>query len=161
MPFVVTIAVNDPAVAGNVVNVMERLVDVAELTVPTAPLLNVTVLFAAIVSKPIPLMVRVLVLALMSFKVSAVTTGTMLAISTAAPLDRVFDSTTAVSEPAAVGFVVNVTVSDVAEAEVTVPSAPLFRVTMLFAATASNPRPSIVTVVAFAATVVVLLVTTG
>lgn len=161
MPFVVTMAVKGPAVSGKVVNVTERLVAVAELTVPTAPLLNVTVLFAAVVSKPIPLMVRVFVLALMLFEVSAATTGTMFAISIAAPLDREFDTTTAVSEPAAVGFVVKVTVNDVAEAEVTVPSAPLFRVTMLLAATESNPRPSIVTVVAFAATVVVLLVMTG
>lgn len=154
-------AVKGPAVTGRVVNVMERLVAVAELTVPTAPLLNVTVLFAAVVSKPIPLMVRVFVLALIRFDVSAVTTGIMLATSTATPLDREFDSTTAVSEPASVGFVVNVTVSDVAEAEVTVPSAPLFSVTMLFVGTESNPNPLMVTVVALAATAVVLLVTTG
>lgn len=161
MPFVVTIAVKVPAVAGSVVKVMERLVAVAESTVPTAPLLKVTVLFAAVVSKPIPLMVRVFVLAVMLFAVSAVTTGTMFAISTAAPLDSEFDSTTAVSDPASVGFVVNVTVRDVAVAEVTVPSAPLLRVTMLLAATESNPSPLMVTDVAFAATVVVLLVTTG
>ena len=154
-------AVKGPAVTGRVVNVMERLVAVAELTVPTAPLLNVTVLFAAVVSKPIPLMVRVFVLALILFEVSAVTTGIMLATSTATPLEREFDSTTAVSELASVGFVVNVTVSDVAEAEVTVPSAPLFSVTMLFVATESNPNPLMVTVVALAATAVVLLVTTG
>ena len=161
MPFVVTMAVKGPAVAGSVVKVMERLVAVAVLTVPTAPLLNVTVLFAAEVSKPIPLMVSVFVFAEMLFEVSAVTTGTMFAISTAAPLDSELDSTTAVSDPAAVGFVVNVTVSDVADAEVTVPSAPLFRVTTLLAATESKPSPLMVTDVAFAATVVVLLVTTG
>ena len=161
MPLVVTMAVNGPAVAGSVVKVMERLVAVAVLTVPTAPLLNVNVLFATVVSKPIPLMVRVFVFAVMLFDVSAVTTGTMLATWTAAPLDREFDSTMAVSEPASVGFVVNVTVSDVVEAEVTVPSAPLFSVTMLLAATESNPSPLIVTVAALAATDVVLLVTTG
>ncbi len=161
MPFVVTIAVKVPAVAGSVVKVMERLVAVAESTVPTAPLLKVTVLFAAVVSKPIPLMVRVFVFAVMLFAVSAVTTGTMFATSTAAPLDSEFDSTTAVSDPASVGLVVNVTVRDVAVAEVTVPSAPLLRVTMLLAATESNPSPLMVTDVAFAATVVVLLVTTG
>jgi hypothetical protein len=154
-------AVNGPAVAGSVEKVTERLVAVAVLTVPIAPLLNVTVLFAAVVSKPIPLIVRVFVFAVMLFAVSVVTTGTMFAISTAAPLDSEFDTTTAVSDPASVGFVVNVTVSDVADAEVTVPSAPLFRVTMLLAATESNPSPLMVTVVAFAATVVVLLVTTG
>ena len=53
------------------------------------------------------------------------------------------------------------TVSEVAEADVTVPSAPLFRVTMLLVATESNPSPLIVTVVALAATDVVLLVMTG
>lgn len=161
MPLVVTMAVNGPAVAGSVEKVTERLVAVAVLTVPIAPLLNVTVLFAAVVSKPIPLIVRVFVFAVMLFAVSVVTTGTMFAISTAAPLDSEFETTTAVSDPASVGFVVNVTVSDVADAEVTVPSAPLFRVTMLLAATESNPSPLMVAVVAFAATVVVLLVTTG
>ena len=157
----VTTAVKGPAVAGNVVNVTERVVAVAESTVPIAPLLKVTVLLAAVVSKPIPLIVSVLVLAVMEFEVSTVTTGTMFAISTAEPLEREFDSTTAVSDPAAVGFVVKVTVSEVADADVTVPSAPLLKITVLWAATESKPNPLIVTEVAFAATVVVLPVTTG
>ena len=59
------------------------------------------------------------------------------------------------------GNVVNVTVSDVAVAEAIVPTAPLFRTTELFAATASNPKPFTVIVEALAATFAVLLVTTG
>lgn len=97
----------------------------------------------------------------MEFDVSTVTTGMIFAMLTATPLDSEFDWTTAVSDPAAAGFVVKVTVSDVAEAEVTVPSAPLLKVTMLLAAIESNPTPLIVTEVAFAATVGVPLVTTG
>jgi len=52
-------------------------------------------------------------------------------------------------------------VSDVADAVVTVPSAPLSKVTMLLAAVVSKPTPLIVTVAASAARLVVLLVTTG
>lgn len=161
IPFVVTTAVKGPAVAGNVVNVTERVEAVAESTVPTAPLLNVTVLLEAVVSKPIPLIVSVFMLAVMEFEVSTLTTGTIFAISTAEPLESEFDSTTAVSDPAAVGFVVKVTVSDVADADVTVPSAPLLKVTVLLAAIESNPNPLMVTDVALAATVVELVVTTG
>ena len=67
----------------------------------------------------------------------------------------------AVRLPAFVGFVVNVTVSDVAVADAIVPTAPLFRVTELFAAVGSNPNPSIVIVVSLAAMLEVLVVTTG
>ena len=58
-PFVVTIAVRLPAEVGLVVRatVNEKLV--AAVTVPTAPLLNTTVLFEAIGSKPKPLKVIV------------------------------------------------------------------------------------------------------
>jgi hypothetical protein len=107
------------------------------------------------------LIVSVFVFAVMEFDVSTLTTGTIFAISTAEPLESEFDSTTTVSDPAAVGLVVKVTVSDVADADVTVPSAPLLKVTVLLAAIESNPDPLMVTDVALAATVVVLLVTTG
>lgn len=70
-------------------------------------------------------------------------------------------TTTAVSVPAAVGFVVKVTVRDVAEADVTVPTAPLLNVTTLLLATGSKPRPLMVTEVASAAICVVADVTTG
>lgn len=57
-PLVVTSAVRAPA-AGLVENDTESDVAVAEVTVPTAPLLNVTILLAAVVSKPAPAMVMV------------------------------------------------------------------------------------------------------
>jgi len=40
-------------------NDTERDVAVADVTLPTAPLLNITELFAAVVSKPSPVMVMV------------------------------------------------------------------------------------------------------
>lgn len=58
-------------------------------------------------------------------------------------------------------MVLNVTVSEVAEAEVTVPTALLLKTTVLFAAVALNPKPLMTTVLAVMAAAVVLLVTTG
>lgn len=69
--------------------------------------------------------------------------------------------TTAVKLPIDVGLVENVTVSDVAVAEVTVPTPPLLNTTVLFAAVVSKPLPAIVIVAAFAPKAAVLLVTTG
>ena len=69
--------------------------------------------------------------------------------------------TTAVRLPRAAGLVENVTVSAVAEAEVTVPTAPLLNTTVLLPATVVNPKPLIVTIVALIARLTVLLVTTG
>ena len=63
--------------------------------------------------------------------------------------------------PTDVGFVERVTVSTVAVAVVTVPTAPLLRVTVLFEAVVSKPNPLIVIVEAFAARFAVLAVTTG
>lgn len=57
-PFVVTIAVRLPA-AGLVVKETVKAVDVAFVTLPTAPLLRTTVLFEAVVSNPSPLMMIV------------------------------------------------------------------------------------------------------
>jgi hypothetical protein len=57
-PPVVTEAVKLPA-RGFVVKVTVRAVEVAAVTKPTAPLLNVTVLLAAVVSKAKPLIVSV------------------------------------------------------------------------------------------------------
>ena len=48
-----------------------------------------------------------------------------------------------------------------AEAEVTVPTAPLLNTTVLLPATVVNPKPLIVTIVALIARLTVLLVTTG
>ena len=69
--------------------------------------------------------------------------------------------TTAVKLPAARGFLENVTVRDVADADVTVPIALLLKSTMLFAAVGSKPNPVKVTVLALEDRFVVLLVTTG
>ena len=67
----------------------------------------------------------------------------------------------AVKLPALVGFVVKFTVSDVAVDEVIAPTAPLFKTTELLAATGSKPKPVIVSVVALANRVAVVLVTNG
>lgn len=69
--------------------------------------------------------------------------------------------TTAVRLPIDVGFVEKVTVSSVAVAVVTVPTAPLLKVTELLAAVVSKPVPAIVIVVALAPKAAVLLVTVG
>jgi hypothetical protein len=58
-PLVVTIAVRLPAL-GREEKVTVKAVDVALVTVPTAPLLKTTRLFNAVVSKPVPAMVTVL-----------------------------------------------------------------------------------------------------
>lgn len=77
-PSVVTTAVSNPALSGLVEKVTTKLVAVEEVTVPTAPLLNVTVLLPGVVLKPKPLMVtvvafnaRLLVLAVITGRTSA------------------------------------------------------------------------------------------
>jgi hypothetical protein len=159
--FVVTTAVSSPAVAGLVEKVTVNEVAVAAVTVPTALLSNVTVLLLAVLSNPKPLMVTVLALAANRLEELSVTTGMTVATSTAAPLLSESVDTTAVSDPAAVGFVENLTVKVVEVAAVTLPTAPLVNVTKLSPADVSKPKPWIVTVLAFAARFVVLLVTTG
>ena len=157
---VVTIAVMLPTLVGFVPIVTVRVVDVAEVTVPAAPLLNTTVLFAAVVSKPTPVMVSVLSEA-DRFVVVAVTTGVTEAIWTAAPLRAPLDVTIAVRIPA-FGLVENVTVSEVAVAAVTVPTAPLLNLTKLLAAVVLKLVPANVTVDASAARVAeVFAVTVG
>ena len=69
--------------------------------------------------------------------------------------------TIAVRLPAALGVGEKLTVSVVAVAAVTVPTAPLLNTTVLLPATVANPKPLIVTVVALIARLAVLLVTTG
>jgi hypothetical protein len=158
--FVVITAVKLPASDGPVESVTVNEVAVAEVTVPTAPLLNTTVLLAAVVSKPAPAIVKDVALAAKA-SVSIVATGITLATCTADPLVSEFVVTTAVKEPTAAGVVENVTVSAVALAEVTVPTAPLLNVTVLSLVVVPNPKPLIVTVVALAARSVTLEVITG
>jgi hypothetical protein len=144
---VVTIAVKLPSVVGRVVRFTVKAVEVALVTVPTAPLLKVTVLFAAVVLKPEPLIVNVEVFAPTLVALS-VTIGAIVAIRIGVPLDTPLTATTAVSNPAE-GRVDSSTVSAVEVAEITVPAAPLFRVTTLLAAVVSKPAPLIVIVFGF------------
>lgn len=155
-----TIAVSEPPSAGLVEKVTVKLVALAVVTTPAAPLLSVTRFSAAVVENPKPLITTVVALAAKSV-VALVTTGVTVATWMAAPLLTEFVVTTAVSSPAEVGLVENVTVSDVAVAAVTVPAAPLLNTTVLLAAVGLKPNPPIVTVVALAARFVMLLVTTG
>lgn len=69
--------------------------------------------------------------------------------------------TIAVNGPADVGLVEKVTVKLVAEAVVTLPAAPLLKVTTLALSVVLKPEPAIVTVVASAARSAVDVVTTG
>jgi hypothetical protein len=158
--FVVRIAVNAPVDVGRVEKVIVRVVAVAAVTVPMAPLLKTTLLLAAIVEKPNPVIVIVFAV-IERLAVLTVTTGMTFATLTAAPLEKPFVVTTTVRLPAVVGFVENVTVSEVAVEAVTVPTAPLSKVTVFSAATVLNPAPVIVIVDALAANVVVVAVTTG
>lgn len=77
-PLVVTIAVNEPA-HGFLENVTVNDVAVAAVTVPRAPLLNVTVLSAGVVLKPLPVIVTVEAVAKISVVV-CVTVGRTVAI---------------------------------------------------------------------------------
>ena len=157
---VVTTVVRFPTVVGLVDKVTVSKLAVAVVTVPTTPLLKVTVLLAAVVENPNPLMVIVAEFA-PRFAVLLVMTGITLAICAGVPLAREFVVTTAVRLPAAVGRVDKVTVRVLCVAEVTVPIAPLLKTTRLRDATGSKANPLIVTVLLLAARLTVLLVTTG
>lgn len=157
-PFVVTMAVKSPA-EGLVENVTVKEVAVAPVTEPIAPLLKVTLLLELVVSKPVPLIVIADAFAA-RLATAAVTVGLTAAIWTAAPLLMEFVVTTAVKLPAE-GLVPKLTVSDVADAEVTVPTAPLLKATVLFAAMRSNATPLMTTVVALVESATALTVTDG
>lgn len=157
----VTTAVNEPAIVGLVENVTVNEVEVAAVTVPTAPLLNETELLAVVGLKAVPAIVIVEASAA-KLEVLLVTTGRTAAICTAVPLLTPPVVTTAVRLPATVGLVPKVTVNVVAVAPVTVPTAPLFiTTTLLPGVAASKPDPLMVTVAALAAIAAELLVTTG
>ena len=124
-----TIAVKLPAEVGAVVRLMVRVVAVAAVTVPTAPLLKTTALLTAVVENPTPVMIRVLVFAAKRAVVLVVTTGLTSAIEAPELPTMLLEVIDAVRVPAAAGLVENVTVSDVAVAAVTTPTAPLLKVT--------------------------------
>lgn len=152
-------AVMLPSVVGLVVRFTVSAVAVALVTTPTAPLLKVTVLLDGVVLKPDPLMVNVDAFTPILVALS-VTIGAMVATRTAAALDTPLTATTAVSKPAD-GLVVSKTVSVVAVEAITVPTAPLFSVTELFAAVVSKPFPVTVIVVGFNGITELLTVTVG
>lgn len=156
-----TIAVKLPADVGLVENVTVRTVAVAEETVPTAPLLNVTVLLLAFVSKPEPLIVNVDALAFSWNAALVTTTGITVATCIAEPLLTPLDVMTEVRLPPARGLVVNVTVREVAVEAETTPTALLLKAIVLREAVVSNPKPLIVMEVALATIFDVFVVGTG
>ncbi len=121
------------------------------MIVPEAPSLKLTVLLPAVGSKPKPLIVIVVAFAA-RLAVLVVTTGVTVGyLRLTAPLLTLSVVTTAVRLPAVVGLVVKFTVSEVAVAAVTVPTAPSLKTTVLLAAVVSKPKPLMVTVAALAA----------
>ena len=107
---------------GFVENVTVSDVEVAEVTVPTAPLSKTTVLFAAIGSKLVPLIVTVVEVAAM-LVAAAVTVGDTLAIAVAALLNPPVVTTTDKGPPTS-GNAAKVTLSAVEVAAVIIPTAP-------------------------------------
>lgn len=160
-PFVTTTADNGPAEVGFVERVTVNCVADAVATVPIAPLLNVTRLLPAVRSKPKPLIVTLAAFAARELLVVLVTTGITVANWMAEPLAKVLVVTTAVRLPAEVGFVDKETVSSVAVAVVTVPTASLLNTIVLLLAVVSKPKPAIVSVAALADRFAVLAVTAG
>ena len=80
--------------------------------------------------------------------------ATMFATWTAAPLEMLLVVTMAVRMPMAVGGVLKVTVNSVVVAAVTLPIAPLLKMTVLLDAEGEKPAPLIVNVVALIARLV-------
>ena len=135
----VTIAVRLPAAVGPVESVTVNEVAVALDTVPAAPLLSTTVLLAAVGSNPNPVIVIVVALAA-RLVLRLVTEGITVAICVEL-LATPFVVTTAARLPAEMGLVEKLTVSEVALAVVTVPTAPLLKTTLLLPTTVLNPKP--------------------
>lgn len=159
MPPVETTAVRLPAVVGFVEKVTVSEVVVAEVTVPTAPLSKTTVLFAAVGSKLVPVIVTVVALAARLVAV-AVTVGDTVAIAVDALLKPPVVTTT-FRGPPMLGKAANVTLSDVEVAAVIIPTAPWLKVMELLVIVESKPNPAIVKVLVPGARSVVLDVTLG
>ena len=130
------------------------------VTVPTAPLLNTTVLLPAVVLNPNPRIVMVVAAEAMA-AVLTVTAGITAATWTAVPLEIKLVVTIAVKLPRAFGLVPRLTVSDVAVVAVTVPTAPLLNTTVFREAIGSKPNPLIRMLEALMAKLDVLTVNTG
>lgn len=160
MLFVVTIAVKLPAVLGFLENATVNEVGLEAVTVPMAPLLKVTVLRDAMESKPNPSIVRLLALG-KRIAVPLVTTGTTVPTCIAVTLLTPLAVIIAVRLPAEMGLAEKATVNSLDVAAVTVPTAPLLKITVLLLPVVSKPNPAIVMVAASAAKLLVLLVTIG
>ena len=85
----------------------------------------------------------------------------MVATWTAAPLLTPPEVMMAVRLPVFTGLMENLIVSEVAEARVTVPTAPLLKVTVLLAKVGLNPKPLITMLDVLRDRLAVLAVTTG
>ena len=158
MPDTVTDALREPS--ARLVNpVTVNCVAVAEVTVPVAPPMKVTMLLAGVVEKPMPLIVMLMSVSRM-LAVLGVTTGMTVATWTGLPLLTPLTVTEALRGPTT-RPVNPVTVNRVAVAEVTVPLAPPLKETMLLAAVVEKPKPLIVKEVALAGRFEMSGVTTG
>jgi len=146
---VVTIAVRLPLDVGRVDNVTVSDVDVAAVTVPTAPLLKTIVLRDGVGSKAKPVIVSTLALAARAVLLTSID-ATTVATCTEFPLPTALVVTTADRPPTVVGRVESDTDSVVAVADVTVPTASLLNTTVLFPAVVSKPIPMIVRVLELA-----------
>ena len=122
------------------------LITVAVVTVPVAPLFNTILLFAGVGSNPKPLITKVAALTSKA-ALALVTTGATVATATAAELLAPSVVTIAVRLPADVGLVLKSTVIEVAVRPValTVPTAPLLKVTEFSVFVVLKPNPLIVT----------------
>lgn len=159
-----TIAVRLPAF-GLALKETVNVVAVALVTVPTAPLLKVTVFWLAVLLNPVLVIVTVVALAAIvvdvEVTVGAVDGATTCASCTAAPLERPLEVTEPLRAPTAAGLLVTRIVSEVVEAAVTRPVALPTKVTALVLATGLNPNPRMIRLVPLRDMLAVLAVTTG
>ena len=149
-PKTVTFAVRLPVLVGGVEKVTVSEFAVALVTVPIAPRLKTTVLFAAVVSKFVPA-ITIVVAFCARFAVFGVTVGGATIVATCVGPVVPVTVTVAFSGPGAVGCDVNVTVNCVALAAVTLPAAPLSNTTESLASVVEKPFPLMTIVGAFCA----------
>ena len=142
-----TTAVKLPAAVGSVVKVTVSELADADVTLPTAPSLKATESLDVVAEKPMPAMVivdallaRLVVFGVIEYRWIRDRGDLHMEVPLATPSTV----TIAVKMPLAVGFVVKVTVSEVADALVTVPTAPLLKLTLSLAAVGSKAKPLII-----------------
>ena len=123
IPFTTTIAVIAPTAAGSVERLIVKDVDVGageEATVPVAPFDKVTTLLEAVVENPAPVTTMLVDVIGREFAGVAVTAGIAFPTTTAEPLDKPYELTTAAMDPTFGRGDVNASVRDVGEATETV-----------------------------------------